>query len=228
MQSLKRALSSPPPASSTFPSLQQHTTSTYDQFMQEPYCAANCFDQLRSDSSNFGDWLACLNRVLCVAFNLEMSIYYPPSSIDNCSLEENRGYELEGLLAQVAFHSWTTLNQEASDQLITTSILAKGEENPMSTFLGKVILNMSTKSNTATQQLSPFVYRVVDPPISSSPHHHCQSPHPTQSWFQVADVRRPPDYLVNKFWAACFHFGLSKDQGGCQSYPKTSFPFFSL
>ncbi|MBW0467208.1 hypothetical protein O181_006923 [Austropuccinia psidii MF-1] len=57
--------------------------------MQEPYRAANCFDQLRSDSSNFAEWLACLNRVLCVALNSEMLIDKSPSSINNCSPKEN-------------------------------------------------------------------------------------------------------------------------------------------
>ncbi|MBW0543410.1 hypothetical protein O181_083125 [Austropuccinia psidii MF-1] len=92
IQFLQMELSSPPPASPPFPSLKQHTTSTYDQFMQEPYCVADCFDQLRSDGSNLTEWLTFLNRVLFVAFNLQMLINNFPSSINNCSPEENRQY----------------------------------------------------------------------------------------------------------------------------------------
>ncbi|MBW0542385.1 hypothetical protein O181_082100 [Austropuccinia psidii MF-1] len=69
--------------------------------------------------------------------------------------------ELEGLLAQAACHTPATLNQ-----LVTTAILAKGEEKPNSTFVGQVILNASTKADENTRQLSPFVYRMADPPTT--------------------------------------------------------------
>ncbi|MBW0467609.1 hypothetical protein O181_007324 [Austropuccinia psidii MF-1] len=55
MQSPQMVLSSPPPAFSPYTSLQHHTTSVYDCFMQEPYCSANCFGPLNSDSSNFAE-----------------------------------------------------------------------------------------------------------------------------------------------------------------------------
>ncbi|MBW0518019.1 hypothetical protein O181_057734 [Austropuccinia psidii MF-1] len=69
--------------------------------------------------------------------------------------------QLEGLLAQAACHAPATL-----DQLVTTAILAKGEEKPNSTFVGQVILNASMKDNENTRQLSPFVYCVADPPTN--------------------------------------------------------------
>ncbi|MBW0511331.1 hypothetical protein O181_051046 [Austropuccinia psidii MF-1] len=69
MQSLWMALSSPPPALSPYASLQQNTMSVYDRFMQEPYHAADCFAPLKSNGSNFPEWLICLNRVLCVALS---------------------------------------------------------------------------------------------------------------------------------------------------------------
>ncbi|MBW0577424.1 hypothetical protein O181_117139 [Austropuccinia psidii MF-1] len=53
IQSLRVALSSPPPASSPWAPLWWHTTSAYDCFMQEPYRAANCFPPLKSNGSNF-------------------------------------------------------------------------------------------------------------------------------------------------------------------------------
>ncbi|MBW0499751.1 hypothetical protein O181_039466 [Austropuccinia psidii MF-1] len=58
--------------------------------MQKPYRAANCFAPLKSDGSNFAEWLTCLNRVLCVALNNEMLINNPLSSSDNWLPEANR------------------------------------------------------------------------------------------------------------------------------------------
>ncbi|MBW0465819.1 hypothetical protein O181_005534 [Austropuccinia psidii MF-1] len=81
IQSLQMALSSPPPAPSSWAALPHYTTSAYNRFMQEPYCAANCFAPLKSDGSNFAKWLSCLNWVLCVAFNTKMLIDDSPSSI---------------------------------------------------------------------------------------------------------------------------------------------------
>ncbi|MBW0480772.1 hypothetical protein O181_020487 [Austropuccinia psidii MF-1] len=69
--------------------------------------------------------------------------------------------ELEGLLAQAACHAPATLNQ-----LVTTAILAKGEEKPNSTFVGQVILNASTKADENACQLSFFVYHMADPPTT--------------------------------------------------------------
>ncbi|MBW0515779.1 hypothetical protein O181_055494 [Austropuccinia psidii MF-1] len=83
IQSLQMALSSPLPAPSPWAPLPHHTTSTYDHYMQEPYRAPNSFAPLKSDGSNFAEWLTCLNRVLCVALNTEMLIDDSPSSIDN-------------------------------------------------------------------------------------------------------------------------------------------------
>ncbi|MBW0591512.1 hypothetical protein O181_131227 [Austropuccinia psidii MF-1] len=84
------ALSSPLPAPSPWTPFPRHTTSTYDCFMQEPYRAANCLAPLKSNGSNFADWLTSLNRVLCVALNTEMLIDDSHSSIDNLLREENR------------------------------------------------------------------------------------------------------------------------------------------
>ncbi|MBW0473193.1 hypothetical protein O181_012908 [Austropuccinia psidii MF-1] len=117
--------------------------------------------------------------------------------------------ELEGLLAQAACHAPATLNQTAFDQLVTTAILARGEEKPNSTFVGQVILNASTKTNKDNCQLSPFVYRVEDPPATLTYPQRPRSLGPTQSWRQAAEVRHPPDHLVDRFGAACFHCGGS-------------------
>ncbi|MBW0512436.1 hypothetical protein O181_052151 [Austropuccinia psidii MF-1] len=114
--------------------------------------------------------------------------------------------ELEGLLAQAVCHAPTTLNQMAFNQLVTTAILARGEEKP-TTFVGQIILNASTKANKDNCQLSPFVYRIADPPATPTyPQRPC-SPGPTQPWRQAEEVRRPPDHLVDRFGATCFHCG---------------------
>ncbi|MBW0494722.1 hypothetical protein O181_034437 [Austropuccinia psidii MF-1] len=90
MQSLCMAISSPPPASSPYTPLQRHMTFAYNQFMQEPYRATDCFAALKSDGLSFAEWLTCLNRALCVAFNSETSIDDSPSSLNDCLPEENR------------------------------------------------------------------------------------------------------------------------------------------
>ncbi|MBW0481716.1 hypothetical protein O181_021431 [Austropuccinia psidii MF-1] len=58
--------------------------------MQEPYRADNRFAALKSDGSEFVEWLTCLNRVLCVAFKSEMSINNSPSALNDSLPEENR------------------------------------------------------------------------------------------------------------------------------------------
>ncbi|MBW0542386.1 hypothetical protein O181_082101 [Austropuccinia psidii MF-1] len=58
--------------------------------MREPYRAANRFAPLKSNRSDFAEWLSFLNRVLCVALKTAMLIDDSPSLIKNRSLEENR------------------------------------------------------------------------------------------------------------------------------------------
>ncbi|MBW0481301.1 hypothetical protein O181_021016 [Austropuccinia psidii MF-1] len=295
IQSLRMALSSPPPAPSSWAALPCHTSLAYDRFMQEPYRAADLFAPLKSDGSSFVKWLSCLNQVLCVSFNTKMLIDNSPSSINNRSPEESRAIchfinasiphefalcigvtpsrstakdffetikahccpgncfeknriicnmlnmlvwngsgaprpnnvlvlslrrtfamfkklgieadEFEGLLAQAACHAPATLDQTAFDQLVTAAILLKGNEKLNSTFVGQVILNASAKADDHTRELSPSVYRVADPP--TTPTHAWRPPSlgPPLPWHQASDVRRPPDHLINKLGAACFHCG---------------------
>ncbi|MBW0547748.1 hypothetical protein O181_087463 [Austropuccinia psidii MF-1] len=84
MHSLQMALSSPP-----LPVLRS-TSSAYEPFMQEPYHAANRFDCFQGNGASFSEWVAFLNRVLCIAFNSEMSVDDSPSLLDNHSPQENR------------------------------------------------------------------------------------------------------------------------------------------
>ncbi|MBW0461443.1 hypothetical protein O181_001158 [Austropuccinia psidii MF-1] len=76
--------------SSPWAPIPQHKVSAYDCFMQEPYRTANRFAPLKSNRSNFAEWLTCLGRVLSVAFNTEMSVDDSPTSLNNQLLEENR------------------------------------------------------------------------------------------------------------------------------------------
>ncbi|MBW0539163.1 hypothetical protein O181_078878 [Austropuccinia psidii MF-1] len=58
--------------------------------MQEPYRAADRSTHLQHDGSNFAEWVASINSVLCVALNTELSVDDLPSSLENRSPQENR------------------------------------------------------------------------------------------------------------------------------------------
>ncbi|MBW0464354.1 hypothetical protein O181_004069 [Austropuccinia psidii MF-1] len=59
--------------------------------------------------------------------------------------------ELKGLFAQVACHAPPTL-----DQLVTSVMMARGNEKPLSTFVGQVISNALPRSGGPTQSPLPF------------------------------------------------------------------------
>ncbi|MBW0464058.1 hypothetical protein O181_003773 [Austropuccinia psidii MF-1] len=107
--------------------------------------------------------------------------------------------ELEGLIAQAACHTPPTLDQVAFDQLVTVAILAKNEDKPSPTFVGQVILNVLSKVEDFARNSSPFVYHMANSTQIISP---LPTATPSSSM-----VRRPPENLVNKFGAACFHCG---------------------
>ncbi|MBW0502834.1 hypothetical protein O181_042549 [Austropuccinia psidii MF-1] len=224
--------------------------------MQEPYRAANRSTHLHYNGSNFAEWVVSINRVLCVALNTELLVDDLPSSLENCSPQENRAIshfidatlppdfalcigvvwartmakeffdviktrccpgnhfqklkvvktvldllvengagqpkpnsaiilslrksfaifkklgidanELEGRLAQTACHAPPSLDRVAFNQLVTSAILAKGDENPSSTFVGQVILNTLRRDDDQTS--SPFIYRVSDSQDHPPPH----------------------------------------------------------
>ncbi|MBW0486830.1 hypothetical protein O181_026545 [Austropuccinia psidii MF-1] len=115
------------------------------------------------------------------------------------------GDELEGLLAQAACHPPASLDRVAFDQLVTSSILAKGDEKPSSTFVGQVILNASQRDDK--QHTSPFVYRVADPPERQTLSPRPCSPYVAKPFGSTSEVRRPPDHLVDRFGGSCFHCG---------------------
>ncbi|MBW0578020.1 hypothetical protein O181_117735 [Austropuccinia psidii MF-1] len=83
------ALLSPPPPISSFQSVSCLTSLAYERFMQEHYPEADCFDHHQSNGGNLTEWVACLNRVLCIAFNSMKLIDDAPSLLDNGSLAEN-------------------------------------------------------------------------------------------------------------------------------------------
>ncbi|MBW0578529.1 hypothetical protein O181_118244 [Austropuccinia psidii MF-1] len=89
MQSFHLALSPPPLTLS--PLQQPHVNhSVNDRFMQEPYTEANWLSSLQSDGSSFAEWVAGINRVLCIALNSEFSVDDSPSLLQNRSPQENR------------------------------------------------------------------------------------------------------------------------------------------
>ncbi|MBW0467839.1 hypothetical protein O181_007554 [Austropuccinia psidii MF-1] len=89
MHSLRMALSLPPPPISSFKSVLRSTSLAYERFMHKPCPAADCFDHLQSNGGSFTEWVACLNRVLCVAFNSKMLVKDSPSLLENRSPAEN-------------------------------------------------------------------------------------------------------------------------------------------
>ncbi|MBW0499426.1 hypothetical protein O181_039141 [Austropuccinia psidii MF-1] len=90
MQSLRLALSPPPPTLSPYPQHQRAISSAYDRFMQEPYRAADHSNHLLNDGLNFAEWVAGLNRVLCIVFDSELLVDDAPSLLENRSPQENR------------------------------------------------------------------------------------------------------------------------------------------
>ncbi|MBW0519509.1 hypothetical protein O181_059224 [Austropuccinia psidii MF-1] len=90
MQSLHLALSPPPLALSPYPQNRWAVSSAYDQFMQEPYRAADQSNHLLNDGLNLAEWVAGLNRVLCSVFNSELLVDDNPLLLENRSPQENR------------------------------------------------------------------------------------------------------------------------------------------
>ncbi|MBW0481817.1 hypothetical protein O181_021532 [Austropuccinia psidii MF-1] len=74
MQLLRMALSPLLPALSPYSQNPQTVSSAYEQFMQEPYRAADQSSHLQNNRSNFAKWVAGLNRVLCIALNSKLLV----------------------------------------------------------------------------------------------------------------------------------------------------------
>ncbi|MBW0512035.1 hypothetical protein O181_051750 [Austropuccinia psidii MF-1] len=115
--------------------------------------------------------------------------------------------KLKGLLTQVMCHTPPTLDQTAFNQLITAAILSKGDDKPSLTFVGQVIFNTSQRGDKQAWKLSPFIYCLSDTsePLASSLRPH--SPYNPQPLHLLSEVHQPPNHLVDKFGASCFHCG---------------------
>ncbi|MBW0584611.1 hypothetical protein O181_124326 [Austropuccinia psidii MF-1] len=109
--------------------------------------------------------------------------------------------ELDGLLAQAACHAPPNVGQVAFDQLVTEAILEKGDEKPLSTFIGQVIMNASQKNADSCQHPSLFVYRLSDPLTPA-----IQPPHPHSPFF--------PNHLINQAMCVVLLKILLTDLGG--------------
>ncbi|MBW0527811.1 hypothetical protein O181_067526 [Austropuccinia psidii MF-1] len=110
--------------------------------------------------------------------------------------------ELKGLLAQATCRAPPTL-----DQLITAEILSKGDEKLSLTFVGQVIINASQQGKEQAWELSPFIYRLSDPSEPPTPYLRPCSPYNPRPFPSSSEVRRPPNHLVKKLGALCFHCG---------------------
>ncbi|MBW0510184.1 hypothetical protein O181_049899 [Austropuccinia psidii MF-1] len=209
MQSLCMVLSSLPPASSPYHSTAWLSSSAYKHFMQEPYQAADCFNQV--------------------------SVKDCPSLLDNLTPQENRAIPhfidatlpadfalcisimLSCATAKEFFDAvkarccpgncFQKLKVATFDQLANAAILSKGNERPSSTFVGQVILNASQSRPEMMQLPSSFVYRVSDLPELTLMYSWSKSPYYGQQMASTSNVHRPPDHLIKSFGGACFHCG---------------------
>ncbi|MBW0495643.1 hypothetical protein O181_035358 [Austropuccinia psidii MF-1] len=117
------------------------------------------------------------------------------------------GDKLEGLLAQAVCHPPASLDQVAFDQVVTSAILAKGDEKPSSTFVGQVILNTLQRDDKHPQHTSPFVYHVSDPQERLTPLSCPRLPYLAKPFESTSEVHCPPEHLVDHFEGLCFHCG---------------------
>ncbi|MBW0464943.1 hypothetical protein O181_004658 [Austropuccinia psidii MF-1] len=115
------------------------------------------------------------------------------------------GDELEGLLAQATCQPPASLDRVALDQLVTSTILAKGDKKPLSTFVGQVILNTLRRDDKHPQKTLPFVYCVSDLQECLTPLSRPRSPYCAKPSKSMSKVHFPPEHLVDWFWRLCFH-----------------------
>ncbi|MBW0479629.1 hypothetical protein O181_019344 [Austropuccinia psidii MF-1] len=92
LRSIRAAVSSPSLTHqpSLMPYPWKYASFCYRKFIQEPHKAAEQFDPLRADGSNYVMWLANLNRVLCRAFDCDRRVEDTPSLLANKTHEENQ------------------------------------------------------------------------------------------------------------------------------------------
>ncbi|MBW0537565.1 hypothetical protein O181_077280 [Austropuccinia psidii MF-1] len=122
--------------------------------------------------------------------------------------------ELEGLLAQAACHAPPSLDHVAFDQLVTSAILAKGDEKPSSTFVGQVILNTLRRDDKQTSL--PFIYHMSGTQDHQPLHSRPCLPYFAKPMGSTSNVRCPPEHLMDKSSGSCFHCGgTSHWQANC-------------
>ncbi|MBW0528879.1 hypothetical protein O181_068594 [Austropuccinia psidii MF-1] len=113
------------------------------------------------------------------------------------------------------------LGQVAFDQLVTAARLARGDEKPLSTFVGQVIMNTLQKSSESTQRSSPFIYWVSEPLDSEALYSCLQSAHFSRPLALTNDVCRHPEHLVDKFGGHAFTAAV-QDTGELTAHTKGS------
>ncbi|MBW0517472.1 hypothetical protein O181_057187 [Austropuccinia psidii MF-1] len=132
-------------------------------------CPGNCFQKLKVVRNLLGMLIENGSGQLKPNSTVILTLRKSFALFKKLGVEED---ELKGLLAQAACHAPPTL-----DQLVTSSIMARGSEKPSSTFVGQAILNASPAINGPTQHSSPFIYHVSEPPELSPFQSHPRSPY---------------------------------------------------
>ncbi|MBW0487835.1 hypothetical protein O181_027550 [Austropuccinia psidii MF-1] len=91
-------------------------------------------------------------------------------------------------------------------RLLSTN-LSKGDGKPSLTFVGQVIINASQRGDKQAQESSPFIYCLSDPLELLVSYLRPCSPYNLRPLPSSSEVYRPPNHLVNKLGASCFHCG---------------------
>ncbi|MBW0492026.1 hypothetical protein O181_031741 [Austropuccinia psidii MF-1] len=206
VQSLCMQLSSPPPPGGSFQPLLCISTSAYDCFMQEPHHAADQFGKLQGDSSNFPEWVASTVLLLTPRFP---SRILPLSLMDNHLRRIGKSHTSLTHQSPTILHSASVSFPHARRQRNFLT-LSKGDAARAVVFTSSklfVIINASQQGSEQAWELSPFVYHLSDLP--EAPIHYSRpfSPYNPRPSLSLGEVRRPPNHLVDKFCASCFHCG---------------------
>ncbi|MBW0517598.1 hypothetical protein O181_057313 [Austropuccinia psidii MF-1] len=204
--------------------------------MKEPYRDADRSTHLHHNGSNFTEWVASINRVLCVALNTELSVDDLPSSLENRSSQENRaishfinatlppdfalciGVKLKVVKSIVGLLVENSAGQSKPNSAIILSLCKSFalfkklgiDADELEGLLAQTACHPPPSLDcVAFDQLAllPFIYRVTNSQEHPPPHQRPRSPYFARPMRSSSKVRRPPDHLLERFGGACFHCG---------------------
>ncbi|MBW0508740.1 hypothetical protein O181_048455 [Austropuccinia psidii MF-1] len=111
--------------------------------------------------------------------------------------------ELEGLFLQITCSPPPSFNSNTFDQLVGSTIIASGKENPSAAFVAQVLSNSVTTIEHNFCHPTPFINCFSEvTSFTASPTVLRSLPAPPPS-----EPRHPPDHLLERFGASCHHCG---------------------